>query len=489
MSRPAAPGVGRRAAALVPLAIAARGAAFVVPLVIARWFGAGSVTDAWFWALALPTFALVLASTAIGTAATPAFAKVRAHAPERLPRVVGGLAAWVALGSAALGAAVAAAGPALLAHHTAFPTDTQALAGGYLWALVPFLAATGAGAVLRSACEVHGRFGAVAATPLLRAAVVIATTWGLLGPLGPRALPWGLLAGEIAQVALWAAILRGEGLRLDPRPWLDPEVRAVGRDLWPILGGEVLVALNLVVDKAFAAVLPEGSVATLEYADRARVIPQTLLESTLLMVGFATWARLRAEGAPEAARAEVDRSLRWTAALAAPPVAGMFIGRHILVQLLYERGAFTPDDTARTAAALACYLPGVVPGLLGLMAVRAHVLERNLRLVPALGLLSVVGNAALNAALIGPLGLNGLALATSLNLLLVPGIALLRLRAAVPLDPRAWARTAALVALSAGVAAAVELGPGAPQGWADPALWVGAVACFGLLGLASRLNP
>ena len=118
----------------------------------------------------------------------------------------------------------------------------------------------------------------------------------------------------------------------------------------------MLVALNLVVDKAFAGTLETGSVATLEYADRARVIPQTLLESTLVMVAYATWSNLRASGRIAHARRAVDQALRWTLALSAAPVAGMFIGRHVLVSLLYERGAFTAEDTAATAGVLAWYL-------------------------------------------------------------------------------------------------------------------------------------
>ncbi|MEC7948801.1 MAG: hypothetical protein VX265_14635, partial [Myxococcota bacterium] len=78
--------VGWTSAVLVPIALASRGAAFLVPLVIAMWFGVGDITDAWYWALAFPTFALVLASTSLGTAATPAMAQVRTASPERLPR-------------------------------------------------------------------------------------------------------------------------------------------------------------------------------------------------------------------------------------------------------------------------------------------------------------------------------------------------------------------------------------------------------------------
>ena len=480
--------IGRTSVLLVPLAIASRGLAFLVPLVIAMWFGVGPITDAWYWALAFPTFALVLASTALGTAATPAIARTVAEAPERLPRVVGGLFTWTGLGSGLAGLAICLSAPLVLPVLTDFDPDTRDLTAAFLWELLPFMVLVSAGAVLRVTCEVHRHFFTVAATPFVRASVVIVTTWALIGPIGAHALPWGLVAGEVAQLLFWGAVLARSGLRLELRPHLDPTIRSVGRDLAPILAGEVLVALNLIVDKAFAAHLPSGSVATLEYADRARVIPQTLLESTLLMVAYASWSTLRASGRREESRRAVDQALRWTLTLAAPCLAGMFIGRHALVALLYERGAFTPADTLHTASVLGWYLPGVLPTLLGILAVRAHVLERNLRLVFVLGAASVVGNTALNALWMGPLGLEGLALSTTLNMTLIPGLYLWLLRRSVPMSARTWSGPLVLLLLAIGVAVAAEWTTGPPVSVTDPTLWAWAVPCLLLLGVGAAVT-
>lgn len=486
--RPSDAAVGRTSLFLVPIAILSRGAAFAVPLAIAHWFGADRVTDAWYWALAFPTFALVLASTSLGTAATPAMAEVRAERPAELGPFLGGLLGWTAVGSGAFGLLICLAAGPLLPIITNFDDETTLLASQFLWELLPFMVLTSAGAVLRVACEVHQRFFAVAVTPLVRATAVIVSTWLLLGPIGPHALPWGLVIGEVVQVVFWRGVLWRHRVPVQLGFTLDPAVKSVARDLAPILGGEVLVALNLVVDKAFAAFLPTGSVALLEFADRARVIPQTLLESTLLMVAYATWSHLRAAGRMAEARAAIDQALRWVLALAAPPLAGMFVGRTVLVTLLYEGGEFTPQDTLDTASALAWYLPGVLPNLLGILAVRAHVVERNLRLVLLLGMASVAANGAFNLALMGPMGLDGLALATTLNMLLIPGIYLWHLRDRLELDPKKWSGALGIAAAAGAIAVAVELGPGPPRSLFDPVLWVAAVPCFGLLGLAWKVT-
>lgn len=482
----AARGVGRTTLLLLPLALASRAAAFLVPVAIASWFGVGSTTDAWFWALSFPTFTLVLASSALGTASLPAVARLATEAPERLPRLLGGLVAWAAIGATLMGGLVAVALPPLLPKITDFPADTAALATRFLWALVPFMALTSAGAALRVACEVHGLFARVALTPVIRAAAVIATIGGLRDELGGLALPAGLFAGELVQSLWWLGLLARHGLRVRPVLHLEPELLSVGRDMLLILGGEVLVALNLVIDKGFAAALPTGAVATLEYADRARVIPQTLLESTLLMVAFATWSRLRAEGRAQEARASVGHAMRWTLALASPVLAGMFIAATPLVRGLFERGAFSSEDTDAVAGVLRWFIPGILPTLLGILAVRAHVVERNLRLIFVLGLISVSVNSAGNALLVVSMGLRGLALSTTLTSFLIPGIYLLALRGVLDLDGRKLALPLGITASSAALAAGVALGPGLPRSWADPWLWGAAVLAFGLLAMGWR---
>jgi putative peptidoglycan lipid II flippase len=482
-------GVGRTSLLLVPVAIASRGAAFLVPVAVAAWFGVSAVIDAWFWALAFPTFALVLAGTSLGTAATPSMAEVRSSAPERLPAFIGGLLIWSALGALLLGVVLCLIAPAYLRNFSEFSPETQTLAARFLWELLPFAILTTAGTVLRVGCEVHERFIGVAITPIVRASAVLLVTWLLLPVLGPHALAAGLVTGEAVQFVWWAALLSRAGVVPKPTLRLDPTIRQVGRDLAPILGGEVLVALNIVVDIAFAGTLPtEGSVATLEYADRARVIPQTLLHSTLAMVAFASWSNLRARGQTEEFRAAVDQALRWTLALSAPVLAGMFIGRFVIIGTLFERGEFSAEDTARTAAVLGYYLPGILPNLLGILAVRAHIVERNLAIIFWLGVASMSLNALFNAMLIGPMGLNGLALATTLNMLIIPGAYVLALSPAVRFPPRAWLQAGALAAAAIGVAVFVELVPGAPRSLWDGTLWLAAVPCFAILGLAATLN-
>lgn len=473
--------VGRTALWLVPLALLARGAGFVVPIVIASWYGVHPETDAFFFALSVPSFLLVLASNAMGTVAVPPLAKVRLDAPERLPRLVAGAASGAAGLSLAVGVAFALAVPILVPRLTSFDAATQAVAARHTWMLLPFVAGVAAIAVVRAACEVMGAFRLSALSPIARAAAMLGTVAALYD-VGVDALPVGMGLGAAAELIWLTIVLAWSGVRLGVPAW-PAELGVAAGAVLPVLAGEAMVALNLVVDKAFASRLDEGSVTLLEYADRARVIPQTLLEASLLVVAFNTWAAARARGDREEQRQGVARALGWVFLLAPPALAGMVVARDPIVRVLFLHGAFPESGVRACADALGAFVPGIFASLVGALLVKAHIVDGRFRLVLALGAASMVTNVALNVVLAPRLGLAGLALSTSLTTVLVSAVSWSRLRApgeAVPrVDP---AGVGVLVLSAAGALALVDLGVTSPL---DPRLWAAAVPFVALLAFGA----
>jgi putative peptidoglycan lipid II flippase len=462
----------------VPFVVVARGAGFFVSIAVAAWYGVGAATDAWYWAQGLPAVALVVASSVAATAITPHLARLRVEDPRAEGSLVGGAAVWTALLSACACLPFCLLGPTIV-RATSFDPETRALAARLLWEALPVVALMSGAAVLRAACEVRARFRAVSLLPLVRALGVLAFLAGSRSWLGVHALPWSLAAGEVLGIAVCVALLRTAGVPIGIG--MTSAARTLRGDVGLLLLGELLVALHVIADKGTAGLLPPGSVATLEFASRARVIPQTILEGTLVMVAFSTWSRLRAEGQEEQGRAQMAQSLRWTIAIAAPVLAGMFVGRHILTALLFQRGEFGVEDAARTASLLAWYLPGVLPTLLATLAMKALVVEKNLALIAWMGLGSLVLKVGCNLALVQWLGLEGLALSSTVVSLVVAIVYVGALRLRHP--GLGW--SLAVVAASATVAALVEVA-GAPTSLLEPALWIAAAGLLCVLGLGAR---
>ena len=466
---------------LAPLALLGRAAAFFLPIVLAAWFGVSPGMDALYYSLNVPTFLLVLLAAAVGTVIVPGFASLLQRAPEQQSEWLSAAATLAVSIALCLGVLTATLLPWVLTL-TQFDESTRTLAVRVFWQLLPFLGVNVLCAVVKAGCDVHGRFREGAAAPLFRAMGIIGSAWALRG-YGPAVLPIPLTIGHTAEVLWLIWVLRGAGVRLWPTFNAPPDMWIAARALGLVLIGETLFAANTVIDKQFAAALPTGSVSILEYADRARLIPMTLIESSLLVVAFATWARARAKGDHEGFHRAVSTAIWWVFLLAPPVLGGMVVGRAAMVTLLFEHGVFSASDTPPTAAALGAFLPGVLATLCAALCIKAHVVAGSPRTVLGLGLLSFVVNFVLNSLLMAPFGLVGLAWSTT-GASTVVGLTAWMLftpqaRAALP--TRQWAPAFVLAAMSAALTSVAVWNDVEPQSVFDLTLWLWAVPFVGLL--------
>jgi putative peptidoglycan lipid II flippase len=112
-------------------------------------------------------------------------------------------------------------------------------------------------------------------------------------------------------------------------------------------------------------------------------------------------------------RETIGQSVRLALLLTVPSAVGLAVLGRPIVALIYERGTFTPNDTAHTADALACY----AVGLAGYAAVKilapAFYAIGNTRTPMMISLVMIAVNFFMNWSLVTVLQERGLALSTS----------------------------------------------------------------------------
>lgn len=275
----------------------------------------------------------------------------------------------------------------------------------------------------------------------------------LAGTLGAVAVPLGMLAGTaIFAVALGLAVLRlgapfaGDGS--------GPTLGRLGTLLVPLALLSAAAAVNVTVERALAARLPEGSLAALTYAWRLLNVPLALFVVNATAIMLPTLAGHASRGDAGAVNALTGRALRIGVVFAVPLAALAIALAEPLTQVLLERGAFTATSTTATATAIAWYAPGVIA-----MAI-VQILFRTYQAVHALWPLAwTVGtgmaiNIVLMSALTGLLGFHGLPLASSVSSFVLVVLMLAGLRGRVHgLGGALFARSTAAVA-GAGIVAA-----------------------------------
>ncbi|MBC7170569.1 murein biosynthesis integral membrane protein MurJ [Candidatus Bipolaricaulota bacterium] len=225
-------------------------------------------------------------------------------------------------------------------------------------------------------------------------------------------LALGALGGGAGMVIVLlpplSGVLRGPWRLWPPHPAL----REVVWRLLPALGGLMVAEVNTLVDNRLASHLAPGSIATLQYAMRLFQFPLGILAVSVTTAALPRLSRFVARSDEEGFRRALDRGFLTTGALILPALAGLLVLGVPILTVLFQRGAFTADDTARTYAALGGYLAGLWAYALVYLFSRAwFALGRPLLPVLA-GAVALVVNVGLDLWWVRLWGTFGLALAT-----------------------------------------------------------------------------
>ena len=348
------------------LTLASRALGLIRDLLIAATLGAGPLADAFFLALRLPNlFRALFAEGAFSAAFVPVFA-------ARLERE--GPDAARAFGAAVASVLLVVLVPFTLLAEWLMPTVVAVLAPGFpetgerfqaalslARVTFPYLALITMTAFFAAVLNAVFRFAAAAAAPLL---LNLALIGALLFAAGwfetpAHALAWGVLVGGVAQLALVALDCWRTGMPILPgRPRLTPDLRKFGRLMVPGVIGSGVTQFNVMIGTMFASVVP-GAVSWLNYAHHLVHLPIAVVGiavRTALLPALAR--RLHGSGAATGQR-EQQQASAIALGLSVPAAAGLWAVAELAIEVLFERGSFTPADTAATAAALKAYAWGV----------------------------------------------------------------------------------------------------------------------------------
>ena len=477
----------RALATVSSLTFVSRILGFVRDALIARLFGAGLATDAFFVAFRLPNLLRRLfAEGAFSQAFVPILSEYKSRegpeAAHDLVNRVASLLSLVLLLLSVVGIAIAPliiyfTAPGFSAEPAKFELTVAMLRVTFPYILFISLVSL-AGGVLNT----WSRFAIPAFTPSLLNLCFIAGALWLAPYFDPPAmvLAWSVLAGGVAQLALQLPALARIGMLPRPRnPFGHPGVRRVLLLMAPAVLGVSVAQVSLLINTIFASFLPTGSVSWLYYADRLMEFPTGLLGVALGTVLLPSLSKLHSLEQPAEYGRLLDWGLRLTLLLAVPAAAALAVLAVPLVSTLFHYGRFDANDVAMTRHALMAYAVGL-PGLILVKVLAPGFYARqNIRTPVKIALVTLAATQLMNALLVLPLAHAGLALSIGLGaclnaLLLYRGLRRNGIYAPEPGWPGFAARVLlAAVAMCAGLAMAAG-----PASW-----WLAASAPARVLAL------
>lgn len=230
------------------------------------------------------------------------------------------------------------------------------------------------------------------------------------------ALAAGALLGGALQFAVQVPSMVSRGVA--PRFSLNlrhPGMGKVMKLMMPALLGLGVDQINALVDRWIASWLPEGSVSYLYYANR-------LVQFPLGVFGIAIAMAILPVLAEHAARKEIDElkasflfGTKLTIFIMVPSAAGLMVLKAPIVNILFQRGAFSPEAALGTSTALFYYSIGLFAYAGAKVAASGFYSLQDTKTPFIIGVYALIINVVFNLLLMGPMKHNGLALATSIS--------------------------------------------------------------------------
>jgi putative peptidoglycan lipid II flippase len=397
--------------------------------VMAYLFGAGDAVDAFNVAFRIPNLIRDLfAEGAMSAAFVPTFTRVLANggrsAAWRLGNNVVNALLLVTVTVAVLGAFFAHPLVVLLAGQYASVPGKIELTVLLTRLMFPFLITVTLAAASMGMLNALDRYFVPAMAPAVFNVCTIATVLALVpvflhvGVPTIVAMSCGVLVGGLGQVLLQAPMLRREGYRY--RAALDASDRGL-REILILMGpgtlGLAATQVNVFVNTWLATSEGTGAVSWLNYAFRLVYLPLGVFGVSIATASIPVIARHAAADDRDGLRQAVASGVSMMLALTIPATLGLMVLARPIVALLFERGRFSPADTAATAAALVCYAVGLAGYSIVRVATPTFYALGDARTPVAVSVAAVVMNVALNLLLVRTYGYRGLALGTSVTAL------------------------------------------------------------------------
>lgn len=206
-----------------------------------------------------------------------------------------------------------------------------------------------------------------------------------------------VLLGAVLRVVLMFPVLWRHGWRWEPLFSVrDPELRKLLAMLGLGLLGMFLSQINVIVSGFFSWYLGEGIKTNITYANRLIQLPMALTATAVATALLPQLTHFLLDGLYAQLRDMMAFIKRLEIVCILPAIAGLILLGYPITQVIFERRAFTSEDTWGTYLALLAYAPGLLPqGWIRLLQ-PLYYARKDMRTPLIAGIVSVLVNVVLN---------------------------------------------------------------------------------------------
>lgn len=471
---------------------------FVRDTIIARAFGAGMATDAFFVAFKLPNLLRrVFAEGAFAQAFVPILAEYKQsrsqEATQAFVQHVAGMLSFILVIITAIGILAAPWVIYVSAPGFAKDADKFQLSIDLLRVTFPYILLISLSSFVGSILNSYHKFSIPAFTPTFLNVSFIVFALFFVPYFDPpvMALAWAVFVGGFLQLVFQLPWLAKLGfLKMPKLNFKDEAVNRVMKQMAPAILGVSVAQISLVINTIFASFLQSGSVSWMYYADRLMELPTGVLGVALGTILLPTLSKHAASDNTQAFSGLLDWGLRLCMLLAMPAAVALAVLSFPLVATLFMYREFTFNDALMTQNALIAYSFGLIGLIMIKVLAPGFYARQNIKTPVKIAIFTLVCTQLMNLAFIGPLKHVGLALSIGLGACLNAGLLFFLLRKHNIYQPgKGWAAflvrlLLALLIMGGGLwAAQIYL----PLEWVHISGWKKVAQLSGLIALGGGL--
>ena len=383
---------------------------------VAAYFGTGDDLDAFLIALLLPLFAINVLTGSFTSSFLPTFIRIIKEegihkAQELFSRIMGwgiGLLCLVVLLLALLAPFYL---PLLCSGFSAAKIK---MTESIILKLLPIILFKGISNIWAGILNALERFAFAAIVPAFvpLCSVIFILTAGVLW--GIEALVIGTIIGFGLEAFFLGVALKRRGFSLLPQlRFPGADMRIVFGQYFPMVAGALIMGSTEIVDRSMAAALSSGSVSALNYGNKIIALVLGLAATAIGTVMLPFFSKMVAAEDWKNIRETLRFYLGLIFSITIPVVVLAFWFSEPLVQIVFQRGLFTSEDTQAVSSIQALFSFQIPFYIASIVVVRLISSLRANHILMWGAVINLSVNIGLNFLFIHYLGLKGIALSTS----------------------------------------------------------------------------
>ncbi|CEO17763.1 putative peptidoglycan biosynthesis protein MurJ [Rickettsia monacensis] len=193
----------------------------------------------------------------------------------------------------------------------------------------------------------------------------------------------------------------------------DPDVKKLLINMGPATISSGVQQLNLFISQSIASFI-EGAISILSYADRIYQFPLSIIGTSFSTILLPELSKIYKSNDIVAAKKIQNNAIRMGLLLSLPATFGIIILSHPIINIIYERGVFTSQDTTNTAEAISAFALGLPAFILAKILTPIFYANGDTKTPLKITLFSIIINTGMNLLLMDSLKHIGIAVGTSI---------------------------------------------------------------------------